>query len=164
MKKLIALLLAALMLCAMASCDNGNEENTGFRPFVVGGVTVTLDAEAEPIISALGTPVKSAETNSCYGDDKDKVYQYTSYKIQTYSNEGKDYILSVEIFDDADTSIATPEGICIGDSAEDVLNKHGTPNVQTEQQIVYFDYDNDAKLQILLRDGVVTNIQYLKYE
>ena len=156
-------MLAVLMLASLVSCaEEEKPQSAAFRPFSVGGVTVTLDAEANAVIEALGTPNSFAETGSCYGDGKDRVYQYTSYKIMTYSNAGKDYILSVEIYDDADASVATPEGIRVGDSAADVVARHGTPTSQTDLQILYLDDANSAKLQFLLRDGRVTNIQYLK--
>lgn len=162
MKKIISLMLAVLTLCLLASCAEETPEGSSFRPFAVGNVTVTLDAEADGIIGALGEPKAFAETGSCYGDGKDKVYQYTSYKIMTYSKAGKDYILSVEIYDDADDTVATPEGIRVGDSAESVTARHGTPDSQNDLQIAYLDSENGAKLQFLLRDGKVTNIQYLK--
>ena len=164
MKKIICLLLCLLTLATLAACEEKKPENSGFAAFSQNGVEVSLDAEAEPIISALGAYLATAETDSCYGDGKDKVYEYTSFKIQTYSSNGKDYVLSVEIYNDSDASVATPEGARVGDSAESVLAKYGEANVRTDTQIVYFNYDNDTKLQFLLRDGNVTNIQYLKAE
>lgn len=155
-------MLALLTLCLLASCEDGSPNETAFRTFAVKELEVALDAEAEGIIAALGTPQAFAESGSCYGDGKDKVYQYPSYKIMTYSKAGKDYILSVEIYDDADDTVATPEGVRIGDSAEDVVAHHGTPASKTDLQIIYLDDANGAKLQFLLRDGKVTNIQYLK--
>lgn len=166
MKKLICTLLAVLMLLSMLACEKEPTENGGasFFAFTVGGVTVSLDAEAEPILSVLGEPLTSAETNSCYGDGKDKVYQYTSFKVQTYSSGGKDYILSVEIYNDADASIATPEGVRVGSSESDVIAKLGEPSSRGEGQMVYLNMAAKTKLQILLRDGAVTNVQYLKTE
>ncbi len=166
MKKLICTMLAALMLLTLLACEKEPTENGGasFSSFCVGGVTVALDAEATPILAALGDPIASAETNSCFGDGKDKVYEYTSYKVQTYSSGGKDYILSVEIYNDADATIATPEGLRIGSSEDDVVAKLGEPNSRGVGQMVYLNAATKTKLQILTRDGAVTNIQYLKTE
>ena len=59
MKKLISVLLALTMLCAIASCDGGTDETaSGIRPFAFQGVTVALDAEASPIIASLGVKYK----------------------------------------------------------------------------------------------------------
>ncbi len=166
MKKLICTMLAVLMLLSLLACEKEPTENEGasFSAFSVGGVTVSLDAEAEPILSALGAPIASAETNSCFGDGKDKIYEYTSFKVQTYSSGGKDYILSVEIYNDADANIATPEGVRVGSSADDVIAKLGEPSSRGEGQMVYLNAAAKTKLQILTRDGAVTNIQYLRTE
>ena len=166
MKKLICILLTVLALFATVSCESEDPANAdaSFAAFTVGGVTVALDAEASSIIAALGTPIASAETNSCFGDGKDKVYEYTSFKVQTYSSKGIDYILSVEICNDADETVATPEGVRIGSSSEDVIAKLGEPSSQNDGQFVYLNVSAKTKLQILLRDGAVTNIQYLKTE
>ncbi len=166
MKKLICILLTVLALFAAVACEKEPpaDETSSFSNFAVNGVTVALDAEASPIIAALGTPIASAETNSCFGDGKDKVYEYTSFKVQTYSSKGTDYILSVEIHNDADETVATPEGVRVGSSADDVISKLGEPSSQNDGQIVYLNATAKTKLQILLRDGAVTNIQYLKTE
>lgn len=164
MKKLICVLLIVLTLFATVACEKEPPETESFSAFAVNGVTVALDAEASSIIAALGTPIASAETNSCFGDGKDKVYEYTSFKVQTYSSKGTDYILSVEIYNDADETVATPEGVRVGSSAEDVLSKLGEPSNRNDGQIVYLNASAKTKLQILLRDGAVTNIQYLKTE
>lgn len=164
MKKLICILLTVLALLATVACEKEPPVTESFSAFTVNGVTVALDAEASSIIAALGTPIASAETNSCFGDGKDKVYEYTSFKVQTYSSKGTDYILSVEIYNDADETVATPEGVRVGSSAEDVIAKLGEPSSQNDGQIVYLNASAKTKLQILLRDGAVTNIQYLKTE
>lgn len=164
MKKLICTLLALLALLMTVSCETETDDSTAFAAFTVNGVTVALDAEAASILAAMGTPRASAETGSCYGDGKDKVYEYTSFKVQTYSSKGVDYILSVEIFDDADASIATPEGIRIGSSAEDVTAKLGEPKAKSDVSIEYLNPTAKTKLLFQLRDGTVTNIQYLKSE
>lgn len=166
MKKLICIFLTVLALLAMVACEKEPPVNgdTSFSAFSANGVTVALDAEASAVIAALGTPIESAETNSCYGDGKDKIYEYTSFKVQTYSSKGTDYILSVEIYNDADETVATPEGVRVGSSAEDVLAKLGEPSERNDTSIVYRNDAAKTKLQILLRDGAVTNIQYLKTE
>lgn len=164
MKKTVCLLLAVLSLALLCACEDSTAKSAGFAPFSVKGVTVSLDAEAAPIIASLGTPTSSAETGSCYGDGKDKIYQYTSYKIQTYSSVGKEYILSVEIYDDANATLATPEGAKIGMTVEEVLAKQGTPTTQTAEMIVYTDSNHSTKLQFRFADGKVNCIQYLKAE
>ena len=161
-KTLFLLLLLAVLLLTVACEDTPTQSQAVYAPFSVHGVTVAPDAEAAPILAALGEPQAFAETNSCYGDGKDKVYEYPSFKVQTYSMGGIDYILSVEIHSDVDTAVATAEGIRIGSTADAVLQTYGTAQTQTETQILYTDAAAKTKLQFLLRNGIVTNIQYLK--
>ena len=164
MKKLICVLLSILALLLLLSCEEQPPETAGtdFLSFAARGVDIPLDAEAAPILALLGTPIASAETNSCYGDGKDKIYEYVSFKVQTYSAGGKDYILSVEINSDADAEVATPEGVRVGSTAEEAIAKLGEPSERTDTLLVYFNGTTKTKLQIMLRDGIVTNIQYLK--
>ena len=164
MKKILCVLLTLAALCALCACEPKDSENVDFASFAYNGTSVPLDAEAAPILSALGDPVAFAETNSCYGDGKDKVYQYQSFKVTTYSSKGKDYVLLVEIFDDTDEDACTVEGIRIGASASDVSAKYGAAKEQSDTSVVYENWSTKTRLQFLLRDGKVTNIQYLKSE
>ena len=164
MKKFLCILLTLAALCALCACEPEDSENVAFASFAYHGTEVPLDAEAAPIISALGEYVAFAETNSCYGDGKDKVYQYDSFKVMTYSSKGKDYVLSVEIFNDADECACTAEGICIGASVADVMTAYGESGEQSDGTIAYINANSKTRLQFLLRDGKVTNIQYLKSE
>ena len=162
MKKVICFLLAVVSLWMLAACEKDGQENAKFAPFTIGTVTVSVGAEAAPVIEALGAYESFAETDSCYGDGTDKVYQYTSYKIQPYSNAGVDYILSVELFSDSDESVKTVEGIRVGDSRDAAVALYGTPDTENTSQLVYENKTNGTKLQFLLRDGQVSYIQYLK--
>ena len=154
-------LIAALL--ALVACETGEvSDGAKFSPFVAGEVTVTVGEEAAPILERLGAPVASAETAGCYGDGKDKVYQYRSYKVFTYSMKGVDYILSVELFDDADETVKTVEGIRVGDSREAVLSCYGEATEADDFKLIYQNAASGTKLQFILTNGVVTNIQYLK--
>lgn len=161
MKKIALLLLTVLLLVVGVSCED-EPEGTDFSALSVRGVTIALDAEAAPIVSALGEPRAFAETNSCYGDGKDKVYEYQSFKVTTYSMGGKDYILAVEIFDDVDATLATPEGIAIGAGRDAVIAAYGEAGEATDAKLVYVS--GGVKLRFLLTDGRVTSIKYLKAE
>lgn len=161
MKRICILLLALLMLIMAVSCED-EPEGTAFAPLSVRGVEIALDAEATPIVAALGEPRAFAETNSCFGDGKDKVYEYPSFKVTTYSMSGKDYILAVEIFDDVDATLATPEGIRVGSSRDDVLKIYGESDDASDTKLVYTN--GGVKLRFLFGGGVVTSIKYLKAE
>jgi hypothetical protein len=89
----------------------------------------------------------------------DKIYVYSGFRIETYTKGGVDYIRSVELTDD---SVATPEGITIGSSKDGVIAAYGEADRATDTALTYENTEKGMKLQILLRDGKVTNIQYLK--
>lgn len=161
MKRILCLMLAILLVGAFAACDE-TEEEINFADCAVKGVKLTPDADAKAALAALGEYRTFAETGSCYGDGMDRVYEYTSFKVMTYSNGEAEYILSVEIFNDADESVATPEGIRIGSTSDAVTAAYGEASESSDSSMIYLRADGKVKLQFLLRDGAVTNIQYLK--
>ena len=159
MKKLSLLMLALALLLSLAACQPAERPKATFAPFVTNSTTLAIDAEAAPLLSALGGELEYAESPSCAFEGMDKIYVYSGFRIQTYTKGGKDYIRSVELTDD---SVATPEGLRIGATAEGVKAAYGTPSEETATAIKYIDAEKGITLQLLLRDGTVTNIQYLK--
>lgn len=160
MKKIICMMLSILTLFTFVSCGGGEADTDAKNyVFVSGNVTVKLDDPAEPILSALGEPRQYSESPSCAFDGLDKVYVYAGFKLQTYPQNGKDFILSVELTDD---SVATPEGISIGAGKDQVITAYGTPDSETDTSLTYKSGAAKTTLQFLLRDGKVTNIQYQK--
>jgi len=164
MKQILCIFLTLAALLCVCACDTEKTVDAAFSPFTYQGTKVALDTEAAPIISALGEYVAFAETNSCYGDGKDKVYQYQSFKLTTYSQKGVDYVLAVELLNDTDEAAITPEGVRVGDDASLVIAKYGDAKEQSDTSLIYEDKTAKTRLQFLLRDGKVTNIQYLKSE
>ena len=176
MKKVIALLAVACLLLSMVACGNEakptntdpqNSDTTPSTPigdpdayfFTYEGTEIRLHADMAAILQALGEPKKYTESTSCAFDGLDKVYVYAGFKIQTYPQNGKDYVLSVELTDD---SVATPEGIAIGATKDQVVTAYSTPNSESDTALSYLDTAKKVTLQFLLRDGKVTNIQYLR--
>ena len=162
MKRILCLMMAILLMSALVACKIPEESGVAFADPVFKGATLTLDADAKAALATLGDDCKFAETGSCYGDGKDRVYEYTSFKIKTYSNGDKEYILAVEIFNDSDETVATPEGIRVGDTREAVIKAYGEATEASDAKLVYLRADGKVKLQFLLRNGAVTNVQYLK--
>ncbi len=162
MKKFGLLLLAVLMLFLFTACPDPQEDQTLITPFAnmkIKEIEIAIDAEAAPILTALGKEISYEESPSCAFEGMDKLYVYQGFRIKTYSLSGKDYIYSIELMDD---SVATPEGIAIGTEIATAVEKYGTPSEENDAAM-RFVYENTI-LQILYRDGAVTNIQYLKNE
>ena len=76
--------------------------------FEYNGVKIGMDMEAAPIIAALGEADSYFEAPSCAFEGLDKTYSYGSFEIDTYEQNGKDYISTVFFCDDL---IETPEGV-----------------------------------------------------
>lgn len=165
MKKIITLLLAALMLVSLCACgDDGSADPTtpqGPTPnengFVLNykGQQLRIHADFAPILAALGQPVTYNESSSCAFEGLDKTYYYGSIYIDTYPVGDKDYIYD---FWFADDSISTAEGIYIGATKAQVENAYGAQYFNGTN--AYIITKADESLTIILEDGVVTSIQY----
>ena len=156
MKRISLFLLAAIMLLSLVGCGttdpNQQEENFSFT---YNGTKIMLDAEAVPIIDALGEPRSYTEEPSCAFDGMDKTYYYGSFYLSTYPMEGKDFVYS---FWYADDSVATEEGIRIGSTKAEVEAIYGADCFNGAN--AYTQAQSNSKLTILMEDGMVSSIQH----
>lgn len=156
MKKTACLLLSVLMALSLCACVDPVTEKVTYAA-AVEGVRIAVDDPAEPVLSALGEWSSYDESPSCAFEGLDKIYGYGSFEIQTYTKDGKDYIRAIYLIDDG---CRTQRDIAIGDTAEAVKEAYGTPTRESEGSLQYAG--EGMTLTFLLRDGIVTNIQYLK--
>lgn len=161
MKRIFAIWPAALLLLCMAGCGGGGEtpateDGPGSKyVFDYNGAEVAVNAEMAPLAAALGQPTDYFESESCAFQGLDKVYTYGSVIIRTYPEDGKDYVLSVQLRDDA---VSTREGVRIGASRADVTAVYGEPAEQSDGALRYTD--GGCTLTFILSDGRVTDITY----
>lgn len=161
MKRYASLLLIVCMLIALLSACGG--EQPGEQPksytFKKGTLEIAVDADATPILAALGAYKAYDATPSCAFAGEDKIYVYDGFQLQTYQKTagGADYVYSVVLTDDTYT---TSEGIAIGSTSSLVLEKYGTPDEKTDTSITYSTARES--LRFLIKDGSVTSVQYLK--
>ncbi len=120
-----------------------------------GGVDVAVNGLMSPIVDAWGEPDKYFESESCAFQGMDKVYTYGSVVINTYPENEKDYVLTIELKDD---TITTAEGIYIGSSKADVVATYGTATSETDVALVY--EKGECQLTFFFEDDCVTNITY----
>lgn len=159
MKKILIYLLLAVMAFSFVACQSNNppaEEKTVYT-FTSGTTKIAIDDDVAPILTALGAWRDYAESGSCAFEGLDKVYTYAGFEIQTYPMNDKDFVYVIVLCDD---TVATEEGVRIGDTKETVTKVYGTPDEETVKAITY--YQKGMYLQFQLRDGVVTSIQYCK--
>lgn len=170
MKKIIALVLALMMVLTMAACGESAPEttapaapsvNTPVTPdaaswkYNVQGVDIMMHAPAAPILEALGEPVSYTEEASCAFTGLDKTYNFGGFFLQTYPIGDADYIYSVWLMDD---SSETPEGIYIGATQAEVEAAYGAEGFNGSN--AYILTGTTSTLTIILEDGVVSSIQY----
>ena len=170
MKKIIALVLALMLVLTMAACGESAPEttapaapsvNTPATPdasswkYTFQGIDILMHAPAAPILEALGDPVSYTEEASCAFSGLDKTYNFGGFFLQTYPIGDADYIYSVWLMDD---SSETPEGIYIGASQAEVEAAYGTEGFNGSN--AYILKGTTSTLTIILEDGVVSSIQY----
>lgn len=168
MKKVSKYLLTAGLVASMAAAPmtsygfpwsataETKAEETSSYNFVSGTVTITMGAEAAPILNALGTPEKTFEQDSCAYQGKDKVYTYKGFEVSTYPVGGKECISSVYLLD---ATAVTAEGIKIGSKEDDV--KKAYKDKYKEEFGVYRMSDAKTQLNVYTTKGVVDAIEYI---
>lgn len=156
MKDIIGLILAVLIL--FGGCGQKGEappEENGNLGVQIQNVQVRMHDEAAPILEALGKPLSYTEVPSCAFEGMEKNYYYGSFYVTTRPEDGNEYIQCLWFTDD---SVATEEGVRIGDSREAVEAAYGADSKKGENE--YVIQEGNAKLVILLTNDLVTHVQY----
>ena len=156
--RILSLILALCMLsvCFIACDGKGNSSELAFK--TTDGVTVSIGADADPVIEKLGTPSSVNSSESCGGFvGKDYVYTYKGFRVSTTPAEGGQMICKVELTDD---SVKTPEGLYIGMSRADV--EEAMKGYSMETVGVNLSYSTEtAVLNVAFRDSFVSGIIYV---
>lgn len=156
--RILSVILAAMTLClCVASCSGGGASSKlAFKS--PNGTTVTIGADADPIIDALGSYVTSNNSPSCGGfQGNDYVYTYNGFRVSTTPAKNGQIVCKVELTDD---SVKTPEGLYIGMSRADVEKAMKAFTAESVgDNLVYTD--GGVKLQVILRSGSVSGIVYV---
>lgn len=138
--------------------DESEEEQTadykGYA-FVYNDVAIEIDAPAGPVLDRLGEANSYFEAPSCAFNGIDKIYTYTSFELDTYPLDGEDFISSVLFKDD---SIATAEGIGIGDPVEKLAEAYGEDSIEENGMTVYCK--DGMKLCFLIEEDCISSIEY----
>ena len=73
---------------------------------------------ADEVLSALGEPDSSFESNSCAYQGKDKYYYYDGFEILVNDVDGTERITGITVADD---TVQTPQGVKIGMKIDEAL-------------------------------------------
>lgn len=123
--------------------------------FIYNDIVMEMDAEASAVLEQLGEANSYFEAPSCAFEGIDKMYTYGSFELDTYPTGDKDYISAVIFKDD---TIATPEGVGIGDSREKLTEAYGDGGAEEAGMIVY--RKDDMKLCFIIQDDSIASIEY----
>lgn len=111
----------------------------------------------EDVISKIGEPTDIQNADSCIGDGQDIIYSYQDLDLQTFKSEDKEVLYSIVINTD---SVATADGIRVGNTYDEVKNVYGTPEEETVAFVSY-KVEEDRWITFYLTDNVVESIEYL---
>lgn len=175
MKRVIAVLLSVMLLCALTACGEPAQpattteavvdttaqvaddttaaaETTAAVQDAVEGFSFTFEGvELIPgqsfDASALPTPQSVYQVPSCAIEGTDNVYNYGTIEVTAFNDGTGEVIYSVYI---VDANTPTDEGLYIGDTVDHVIAAYGEDCVRENGQITYQKGDT---LLILIMDG-----------
>ena len=163
--KCLAMALVVAMAFSMVACgsssdtkvieSNGSTAAAGSTStssasgfvFTYNGTEITVDADAAPIVEALGEPNQYFESPSCAAEGIGKLYTYSDFEIQTYPDGDKDLILYVLLRTD---NVATAEGIDLSSSRDDIIAAYGEP---TSEATGAMTYEKDGVSLVFIFNG-----------
>ena len=154
MKKLSLILAAALLLgLCLCACDQGKGVE---YTFAYNGTAIRIGDDGNTAAAALGAYTDYIEEDSCGGEGPDKSFVYPGFRFDTVMQNGVDRIVRIVVTDD---SIATPQGVKIGDAKSAVVTAYGDGYIETaDNNLVYSD--GYTRITFGIRDGKVTAIHY----
>ena len=129
MKRIITVILAVMCALALCACsDNGDgtkaQTKTEYKPdygelyYASGDVKFGILDAADEVLSALGEPVSTFESNSCAYQGKDKFYYYDGFEILINDVDGTERVTGITLADD---TVSNPQGVKIGMKGDEAL-------------------------------------------
>ena len=105
--------------------------------------------------SALGEDYEFSEVPSCAFDGNDRVYTYEKFEVQTYLDGDQERIYSIYFID---PNLPTSEGLCLGDTVENVKSLYGEDYEMISNSYEYTG--GNTVLSIITQNDVVVSIEY----
>lgn len=171
MKKLIALLLAVLVLTALTACDTQTPTNTtGSAPtaptdpvdpgkpeekfqFTYEGVALVPGAAFDPAVLPEADSVFTVP--SCAIEGTDNVYSYPVLEVTAYNDGTGEVIYSIYL---TDANTPTEEGLYVGDDLARVTELYGEDYTQNGAEITYTK--GATTLNMIINGDSVISIEY----
>ena len=175
MKKLIALLLAALMLTALTACGSETADST--QPSQQEQTDPTTPQDTDPVEDEVFSIVYEGvelipgaafdpsqlpeadsvfEVPSCAIEGTDNVYSYPPFELTAYNDGTGEVIYSIYLLD---INTPTQEGLYLGDDLARVTELYGTDYVENDTELIFIK--GNTTLNIILENETVISIEYL---
>ena len=168
---LCMVLVLGLAGCGSDSSDGGDASNGGTSGndstqqsdsstpkgyvFEANGVTIGADMDMEPIAEALGEPSSIFEEPSCAAQGTAYLYTYSGFQVNTYPDGDTNLVGTIILKDD---TVATPEGIDLSKTRDDVIAAYGDDYEETDRMI---SYEKDGmKLSFIFDGDNIASIEY----
>ncbi|MBS5113855.1 MAG: hypothetical protein KHZ15_14430 [Coprobacillus cateniformis] len=159
MKKIICLLVVSVFFLVGCSQDkktttSKTNESQGYV-FKVKDVDIAMNEKTDDFIKSLGKELEYFEAPSCAFKGLDKTYTYAGFQLKTYPKDEVDYVNAIVLTDD---TVKTAEGICIGDSKDQVVEKYGKDFKEKSGGYVYTK--DKSELEFIFDGDSVSAITY----
>lgn len=123
----------------------------------INGVAIPMEAQAAPILEALGEYQSLFDMESCAGLGTMRYYTYSGFELGTYEmDESGEKIYSLLFTNDL---METAEGICLGDPLEKVQTAYAG-ECELKDDAVYADR-GDSRIIFILAEGKVSSVEYV---
>lgn len=180
MKKLMSILLIAVLLLTVTACNGNtlggkpsdpkapNNGNGAQSTDPTGGSTgteaegfgltfseVKLVAGAAFNASALPEADSVTQVPSCAIEGTDNVYNYGAFELTAYNDGNGEVIYSIYLLD---PNTATDEGLYLGDTLDRAKELYGADYEQAGTQITYTK--GSTLLILILQDDSIISIEY----
>ena len=168
MKKIMrAFALTAALLCSVslfAACTTKSESKDDSKSDAIEfyityeGTKIELDKDADSVLDALGEAKSVTSLGDCGGIGTQTRYTYSDFELYTVKNDEGEKIDQIALKNDV---LETPNGVCVGDSSDDVIKAYGEPTEKTDSKITYEKGSLFIKFG-LNDDGTVKSIDFIR--
>lgn len=138
---------------ALEASDQESSREEGAFGFLYEGVTLIPGAVFDK--SSLGGTPSVSEIPSCAFDGCDNEYNYESFVLTAHIGENEEIIYSIYF---VDPNLPTTEGLCLGDTVEDMKTLYGE-NYNADGGA--YDYTRgETVLSVIAQNDIIVSIEY----
>lgn len=138
---------------AEALNQDRSKEAEGTFGFLYEGVTLIPGEVFDPSVPGGYTEV--SEVPSCAFEGNDNVYNFGVFELTTYFEKDEERVYSVYFID---SNLSTTEGLCLGDTVEDMKTLYGEDYAAEGTACTYTR--GETLLTTIVENDIVVSIEY----